>query len=635
DIQVISEPVVNNNINDEYSFEPNIAVENGKIYIVWSDQTIYDNSGSDADIFFRTNLTGAGWEDIQVISEPVFGADNNDGSYSPCIAVQNDNIYTVWEDATDYNGAEFDTDIFYRCNRSSSGWDALQVISEPVVGDKLNDNGSYDPVITIGNNNIYVAWYDRTEFDNCGPDDDVFYRCNLTGNSWEKMEVISEPVPGYDINFNNSRHPDISVENNNIYVVWNDYNETYGSDPNPDIFYKSNFSGQGWEKVQIISEQNPGPKNLNTRGMTVGSAFPSIAVENGKSHVVWYDTDGLNGAGEGEPDIFYRCTFFPPVLSASSVAPVSGDTDAGFNFTVTYTDVDNDVPTVMVLNISNNEFPMMEVNPADTNYRNGKLYYYNTTLDIGDSYNYFIKCSDGYYNRATTSVDEPDVLNTPPEIITLDVETAIEDVYYERDYDYEDIDLDNVGQVGTWSIHTDAGWLDFNVTSGVLSGRPTQTEVGSYWVNISINDTIDFDWSNFTIEVENVNDPPMIITDMLPVAQEDEFYEIDFVAEDVDGPTLSWTIDTNAGWIIVNNSQAKINGTPENDDVGGEFWVNVSVSDGEFSDNRNFTLIVNNTNDPPKIKPMELVVPQVGKPFSMIFVAEDIDPPPVIFTWAI
>ena len=52
-------------------------------------------------------------------------------------------------------------------------------------------------------------------------------------------------------------------------------------------------------------------------------------------------------------------------------------------------------------------------------------------------------------------------------------------------------------------------------------------------------------------------------------------------------------------------------------------------------DNKNFTLIVNNTNDPTEIQPMEHVVPQVGTPYSMIFTAEDIDPVPTIFTWAL
>ncbi len=634
DIQVISEPVFLANQNSQGSHTHDLAVENGKVYAVWYDFTSYGGSGSDSDIFFRTNLTGTGWEDIQVISEPVLGADNNENSNNPNIDVENGNIYVVWNDVTNLDGCNIDVDVFYRCNRSGSGWEDIQIISEPTKGGDQNDLSSQTPVISVDNSKLYVVWYDYTVWDNSGTDSDIFYRCNISGNSWETMQIISEPVAGADENFNYSRGPDIEAEDNNIYVVWHDTNETYGSDPAPDIFYKCNFSGQGWEKVQIISEQNPGPKNVNTRGMTLGSAFPSIAVENGKSHVVWYDTDGLNGAGEGEPDIFYRCTFFPPVLSTPSVTPVSGNTNMGFNFTVTYSDIDNEVPTVMVLNISNEEFPMMEANPADTNYCNGKSYYYNTTLNIGESYSYYFRCFDSYYYRTTTPVDVPDVLNTPPNILTVNVETATEEALYEVDYEYEDIDLENVGQVGTWSIQTDAGWLNFNATSGVLSGTPTQTEVGFYGVNITINDTIDQDWTNFTIEVENVNDPPMIITDMLPFAQEDEFYELDFEAEDVDSPILSWMIVTNADWLVVNNSQAKINGTPKNDDVGAPFWVNVSVDDGQYSDNKNYSLMVNNKNDPPRIITETLPTAITGEPYSVILEAEDIDPIPQMLAWS-
>lgn len=634
DIQVISEPTKFGNLNDQSSGLQDLFVENGKIYTVWNDYTPYDGSGSDSDIFYRTNLTGNGWEDIQVISEPVPGADNNDNSGVPRIEVANGKIYAVWADYTNFDGCNVDGDIFYRCNLTGSGWEDIQVISEPTKGGDQNDQSSNAPELCVENNNIYVIWHDLTDWNSCGTDRDVFYICNLTGNSWEAMQVISEPVAGADMNINSSNRPNIAVENNNIYVVWYDQNATYGSDYDYDIFYKCNFSGQGWEKVQIVSEKNPGPKYQNSRGMTYGSAAPAIAVENGKSHVVWYETDDINGAGEGEPDIVYRCTFFPPVLSSPSVTPSTGDTSTGFNFTVTYTDVDNEEPIVMVLNISGQEFPMMEANPADTNYRNGKSYYCNITLDIGDTYSNFFRCFDGHYYKSTTSVDEPDVMNTPPEIITTDVETTDEDVLYEVDYDYEDIDLANVGQIGIWSINTEANWLEFNTTSGVLSGTPTQTEVGSYWVNITINDTIDSDFTNFTLEVVNVNDPPMIITDMLPMAQEDEFYEIEFMAEDVDSPTLSWTIRTNAGWLVLDNTQAQINGTPENDDVDAPFWVNVTVDDGQYTDYKNYTLMVNNTNDPPEIITTELPNAKAGESYSVLIEAEDIDPIPQMLTWS-
>lgn len=632
DIQVLSEPVPGKDLNDEFSQEASIAVENGNIYVTWQDRN--DTNGAaitDFDIFYRCNLTGTNWETVQIISEPVPNSDiNTKDSRNPSIAVENDQIYVVWTDANNTYNAGLDLDIFYSANLTGSSWEAVQVISEPVSGQGFNDQGSYSAEIAVENDKIYVVWEDENETNNAGTDADIFYRCNLTGSNWEDVQVISEPVPGQGFNDQASYSPEIAVENDVIYVVWEDWNDTKGSaSTDDDIFYKTNFTGLSWEDVQVISEP------LGGSDINIGSsAWAAIAVGNGKSHIVWQDNTNWNGAGT-DHDIFYRCTFLPPVLSQDGVTPSFGNTSTFFNFTVTYSDADNEEPTVMVLNISNNEFPMMEADPADTNYLNGKSYYYNTTLDIGDSYNYYFRCFDGYYSRSTTPIDEPDVFNTPPEIMTADVTTATEDVYYEVYYEYEDIDIVNVGQIGTWSLNSEATWLAINATTGVLSGTPTQNNVGPFWVNITINDTIDFDWTNFTLEVEPVNDPPLLVTEVLPIAQEDEFYEVEFEVEDVDSPLLTWMIVTNAAWLNVNNSQAKFNGTPGNDDVGDELWVNVSVNDGEFSDNRNFSLIVNNTNDPPKIKSMELVVPQVGKQFSMIFAAEDIDPPPIIFTWAI
>ena len=66
-------------------------------------------------------------------------------------------------------------------------------------------------------------------------------------------------------------------------------------------------------------------------------------------------------------------------------------------------------------------------------------------------------------------------------------------LYYKVKYDYEDIDLANVDQIGTWSFLTNAEWLTFDLTTAILNGTPSNDNVGEYWVNISINDTIDID----------------------------------------------------------------------------------------------------------------------------------------------
>jgi flagellar basal body-associated protein FliL len=89
--------------------------------------------------------------------------------------------------------------------------------------------------------------------------------------------------------------------------------------------------------------------------------------------------------------------------------------DDVYNFTVTYIDPDNDPPNndgvIIVVNGVNNK--MIESDPGDTDYTNGKEYYYPSKLDDGD-YDYYFKVtnSDSELNQTdtgslTVESDEP------------------------------------------------------------------------------------------------------------------------------------------------------------------------------------------------------------------------------------
>jgi len=330
------------------------------------------------------------------------------------------NIYVAWEDYSNLFNSGFDRDIFIRTNLSSAGWQDLQVVSEPVQGSNTSLNASKRVDLAVENGNIYLVWEDTNDFFNCMGDSDIFYRCFLFGGGWADIQVISENVTGKNFNNDASLFTELVVENGNIYVVWQDSSDWDNLEKDDDIFYRCNLSGSNWEDIQIISE----PTLTQSRMITPGNTNPSIAVDGGKCHVVWEYFNTSSWAGYNI-DVAYRCTFLPPNLISPGVTPSIGNTRTKFNFTVIYSDMDNEPPMAMVLNISNNEYLMLESDPADMNYRNGKSYYYNTSLDIGNSYTYFFRCSDGYYNRATTPVNEPEVLNTPPEIVTVDIETAL------------------------------------------------------------------------------------------------------------------------------------------------------------------------------------------------------------------
>ncbi|MCK5561879.1 MAG: putative Ig domain-containing protein, partial [Thermoplasmata archaeon] len=226
-------------------------------------------------------------------------------------------------------------------------------------------------------------------------------------------------------------------------------------------------------------------------------------------------------------------------------------------------------------------------------------------------------------------------VNDDPIIATPDRRTATEDVLYTVDYDVTD---DDVGNVHKWILSTNASWLNIDDSTGVLSGTPANADVGSYWVNVTVDDWNDgIDRTNFTLTVINVNDPPFITTTAVTTATEDELYSVTYNATDID-PTsdiLSWSVKTDAGWLNINSISGILAGTPTNDDIT-TFWANVSVHDGnDGSAWQNFTITVNNVNDPPTITTPDVTTATAGEMYTVDYNATDIDPTNDILTWSL
>jgi hypothetical protein len=636
DIQIISEPVSGQNYNKGNSEYPDITVEDRKIYIVWDDKNNTNNAGSDKDIFYICNITGNNWEKVQVISEPVSGNNYNIGdSDYPVIEVEDGKIYAIWADVNNTHGSGgSETDIFYKTNFTGFNWETVQVISEPIPGLNINDDTSLFPDFDVENGKIYVTWTDRNDTDSSSQgiwDWDIFYRCNLSGY-WEKEQVISEPVKGENFNIGQSHYSKISVENGRIFVVWDDSNNTNSAGTDDDIFLRYNLTGLNWDDINVISEP---VKNGNNN--TGWSEEPDIIVNLGKIHVVWFDDNNSNNAGT-DKDIFYKATFLPLGLYSPNVIPTIGNTSTNFNFTVTYKNVDNYAPTQIKINISNSEYTLLEVEPLDVTYYDGKDYFYKTSnLAIG-KHTFYFHATDGQSDGFTSPIKKPMVYNSPPKLITIDNLTAYEDVYYNIDYEYNDIDVITVGQNIIWNYSSNASWLNFDTVTGLLDGTPTDSNIGGYWVNISINDTMEIDFTNFTLTVLNVNDNPVINTTNVEITYEDELYEVDYNATDIDSIISNqiWSLGTNAtSWLDIDPTTGILNGTPINDDVGS-YWVNVSVIDGDdglaFT---NFSLIVINVNDPPVIITEDIVKSNTSELYEVDYNATDIDSPSLQFLWSV
>lgn len=196
-----------------------------------------------------------------------------------------------------------------------------------------------------------------------------------------------------------------------------------------------------------------------------------------------------------------------------------------------------------------------------------------------------------------------------PSITNEDVVSVLEDEEYSAQYIASD--PDTLLSELIWTFESDAQWLNFSEEQ-VLSGTPNNTHVGTYFVNISVADARTTDFTNFTLTVVNVNDPPEILTtDDLVCLQHTE-YLVDYEAVDID-PTLDilhWSLETNASFLELNRSTGVLTGIPVK---LGSYWVRVEVEDGKGgSDFTNFTLVVKNTNDPPRLNdpPQVLTFPE-------------------------
>ncbi len=218
-----------------------------------------------------------------------------------------------------------------------------------------------------------------------------------------------------------------------------------------------------------------------------------------------------------------------------------------FNFSVRYTDLDNDSAVSLTLNITGGTSKLgswdmlpFEVDPSDLNYTDGKWYYLNmTNFKRGTNYTYHFAAKDptGLWVESETK-DGPYVLNSEPRIITSNDQGAEEGLFYYVDYEAEDLeDMNNI----IWYCNTNASWLNINSINGSLYGIPPTGIRGSYWVNVTVNDGFGgLDWTNFSLVVGDTI-PPIAHAGKDGVAYEDVPHPFDGTNSSDNSGVLNYT----------------------------------------------------------------------------------------------
>jgi len=184
--------------------------------------------------------------------------------------------------------------------------------------------------------------------------------------------------------------------------------------------------------------------------------------------------------------------------------------------------------------------------------------------------------------------DTPNFSNT-----NLIMESINHGCQYYYDVNWSDPDGDNV----VLTYDKDVDWLTINTSSGVMSGTPSESDIGtSGTVSLTITDNrpnVPRDTTYiFSIDVSENFPPEFTNSESVDTtATVGEEYSFQFAINDDNSDALTFTVPTKPSWLNVNYSDNRIYGTPNSNHVGTNN-VTVKVEDCGTSTSFDFSIEV-------------------------------------------
>jgi VCBS repeat-containing protein len=284
-----------------------------------------------------------------------------------------------------------------------------------------------------------------------------------------------------------------------------------------------------------------------------------------------------------------------PTVSAEIVDQTIAE-DSALNFTIpsaTFSDVDTgDTSTLTATLEDGTELPSWLTFTASTGVISG-----TPTNDQVGSINITVTSTDG--NAAsvsdTFSITVANVNDAPTVATALIDQTIAEDSalsFTIPSATFADVDT---GDSSTLTATLSGGgdlpsWLTFTAATGVLSGTPTNDEVGSINITVTSTDTSAISVSDdFSLITTNINDAP-IVTSAQAALETSENVDFSYTVPnatfgDIDvGDTLTYSATLTSGgalpaWLSFDASTKTFSGTPTNSDIT-DLSIKVTASDG-------------------------------------------------------
>jgi len=245
--------------------------------------------------------------------------------------------------------------------------------------------------------------------------------------------------------------------------------------------------------------------------------------------------------------------------------------------------------------------------------------------DLNDMGDYWvnISVSDGKLQDWANFTLSVIYKNFHPKITTEDLVSIDQWRTYYIDYDALDQQMNLV-----WELSTEATFLKIDPITGALSGVPGLNDVGTFHLNVSVNDGELYDSQHFDLTVNDVNDPPMM----------NRFFENLFMDEDqilvliitevffnYDNDRLVVKEVNTSSNINKSIDEGRITLSPIKDYYGNDI-IEFTVEDGHYSKSFVSNLVVRPQNDAPRDLMISLTMGRFIQGDFLMFKAKFSDP---------
>jgi hypothetical protein len=185
-----------------------------------------------------------------------------------------------------------------------------------------------------------------------------------------------------------------------------------------------------------------------------------------------------------------------------------------------------------------------------------------------------------------------ETLPISPNLLPTITSTPVTMVNVGSSYTYTLTATDAETNALSYSSVTLPAWLSFNTNTAVLTGTPSNSDIGFHLVTLRVSDPYGSTSQSFTVWVGAVgNDAPIITSLPHTGVIENQAYSYTISAADVDGDTLTYSAPIKPSWLSFDADTRVLSGTPAPADVGLHL-VNLSVYDGTVTVTQQFNVVV-------------------------------------------